>query len=508
MTARARRVATAGLALVALAGCGTPARDLWARYRAERMLWRSDRLVSAALIQSTTREGRTAVQAARALDAIIASFPPDEWVGAPAERPAARDVARLAGVAALERAALEERAGRDAEAVARYQVVARQWAGNDSIVVEAEAARARGLERLAHDDAAAAQWLDLAARPRVLTDDGRHVRPPVLAAPGEAVRLLAVLGRTAAADSVAARSAAAFAAAATALAGRPAGAELWWTVGDLRAREHDPEGARVALRRALADTTLGVRRAEVVLALAERAAEARLPDSAAAYAAWAARDFDTRTAARAALAEAGAWEAAGVADSAWAVYKQLVETLPVTEDLAGAARFGRALLLERMGRWESARPELRTLAMLQPTDPYGIEALVQIVRHHVTKGEQVLANIESRHALESLEQLLETQRDPEVLVRVHAAHAEILALIGRPAEAETELRRTWDDAAWQPVAARAGWRAARLADSVLSRPADAAALYHDLSARARDPEVRRLALATVSGRATPPAGTH
>ena len=502
MAVTRRAAAAAALLLVAaIAGCGGDP-ELWARWNAERLLWRARRLEARAAAGDPVAWQR----AAAALDRVAALR--HAPAGAPpAAGPRTRDVAALAGTAALLRARLDAVAGREADAERAYARVATDWAGIDSVAVAARAARAVLLERLARDREAVAEWGGLARR--AASPDSAGVAPwtACRTAAAEAVRLLARLGRTAEADSLGDAASAALGAEAARMADRTIADDLWAAVAELRRRAGHYDAARAALRAALSEPGADDARAARVLELATLSREALEPDTAVRYAAWAAHEFSGDIANSAMLELAHAWEDAGVADSSLPVYKRLIEQLPSMGGLAARARLDRARLLDRTGHWEAARAELRALAMMQPTDPCGQAALVEIVRHHVREGEAVFARVESSHALETLDRLLAVQGDAALRVEALGARAEVLALMGRAAAAESVYAGAWRAYPDLPAAAFAGWRAARVADSLLHDPRDAAALYRDLAARSADPDIRWRARQRLAADATPARGT-
>jgi hypothetical protein len=484
--------AAVGALLVAgaITGCaGDP--DLWARYHAERLVWKARHAVALTQLGLHDPGGKATARAARALDQVVRAFPPERWAaGGALERPRARDVARLSGTAALLRAALDERAEHDEAAELRYADAAAAYAAIDSVAVAARAGNARALERLGRNEAAAGVWIELARNAAELDSAGVAPWSVRLVAPSEAVRLLRLLGREAQADSVRGSAATRLAAVAGRLAGTPVADDLWDTLAQLQRQSGLRAEAGAALRAALSEPGADDRRPERVLELAILAREAREPDSALVYAAWASRDFAGPVALEATLALAHAWEDAGVADSALAVYKRLIDRLPSVGDLAARARFDRARLLDTMGHWEAARAELRALAMMQPTHPCGEAALVEIVRHHVRENESVFAVVETKHAMETFEHMLATQGDPGVRLETMMARADVFALTGRPREAQREYADAWRQQRSLAAAATAGWRGARLADSALADPAAAHALYLELAHYAADLDVR------------------
>jgi hypothetical protein len=494
VTPRGARAAVAAIAavcvLAALAGCGGDP-DLWARYHAERLLWKARRAVAIARLGLHDPAGNAAARAAGALDRVVSAYPPDRWAAGEAlARPRARDVARLSGTAALLRAALDERAEHDEAAELRYADAAAAYAAIDSVAVAARVGEARVLERLGSNDAAAAAWIELAHHAAELDSAGVAPWSSRLAAPREAVRLLSLLGRAAQADSVRASAATRLAAAAGRSAGTPVADDLWDTLAQLQRQSGRYDEARAALRAALSEPGADERRPERVLQLAILSRESRLPDTALVYATWAARDFAGPVALEASRALAHAWEDAGVADSALAVYKRLIEGLPPLGDLAARARLDRARLLDTMGHWEAARAELRALAMMQPTHPCGVAALVEIVRHHVREHEAVFAGVETKHAMDTFEHMLATQGDPGVRLETMMARADVFALTGRPLDAQREYSAAWRQQRSLAAAAKAGWRAARLADSALGDPPVARELYLELARHAADLDVR------------------
>ncbi len=471
-------------------GC-TGDHDLWERYRAERQLWRARRFLGLAGAGVSSTPAAAERRAAAALDHVVRAFPPEQWASAEAlRRPGAQDVARLSGTAALLRVSMDERAGRAEETERGYAACAEAFARVDSVAVAARAGHARALERLGRDDEAASIWLELALRAAEPDSAGLAPWAVRLSAPAEAVRLLEHAGRRIAADSVRTTSAAHLETLAKRLSGTRVAEDLWDAISRLWRQGGDPDRARTAVRAALAEPTGGERRATRVLQLATLSQQALEPDSARVYALWAAQEFAGPVALEATLTLAHAWADAGVADSALAVYKQLIEVLPPMGDLAARARLDRAGLLDKMQHWEAARAELRALAMMQPTHPCGVAALVEIVRHHVREGESMFATVEAKHALESFDRMLAMQGDPRVRLETMMARADVLSLMGQTDAAMREYTAAWRQQTLLPAAAVAGWRAARMADSSLGQPVVARELYTELSQGAADLEVR------------------
>jgi len=487
---RMSHLALAALTVATVAGCH-PSRDLWQRWRAEKMLWQARQ------DDAEARDGHgsdvilAAGRETSMLESVMAAFPPAAWTTDAAwQRPIARDVARLTATAALLRAGVDERDGRDLAAELRYQRIASDFARMDSVTVLANAGRARCLERIDKLEDSQAAWLQLAARDPA-TGPGGDARRTVLEAADEAARMLDLLGQKRSADSLRRAAAVRIEAAAAALGRDSAATELRVAASALFAGAGDEPAARAELVRALGTAGSPPSQAAVLLALVDRCRAAALPETARIYAARLRGGLRPSDAWEAELMVAHAWEAAGVADSALAVYKRLVESLPEGSDLSARARLGRALELERQGRWEIARAELRTLSTLYPLHECGLTALVRVVRHSVEEGDNELAAVEARHAQAEIDELLGSQGDADVRLRVHRARAELLSLQGHAAEASRELWSVWTLDPRRPGAVEAGWLAARLADSAVSDTARAHMLYSELARQTIDLDVRR-----------------
>ncbi len=487
MMALMSAVMAAGIVVAGLAGCRGNA-DLWDRYRSERMLWKAQRLAAGATADRA-RESR----AAMALEAIPTAFPPSVWTAADAwARPMGREIARNAASAALLRARLDEDAERAAVAVTGYARVASEWGRVDSVRVLANAGRARCLERLDRDAEALDAWYALASRD-VATAPGGEARGRLLEAPRRAAEWLAATGRPEAADSLRRAAALGFAAATVALGGDSTVMDVRIAGADLLDQAGDHALARNELRKALASVRSAHRRAAIWLALVRSAAAEDAPDSAGACVDAMETEISGPPARFAEQALARCWARRNVADSALAVYKRLVERSPDGADPAAEARLERASLLERQDRWEVARADLRTLATLFPSHPCGLAARVRIVRHSVEKGETELAAVEARHTLLELDDQLSRQGDPESRIRVRMARAEVMTMAGRGAEALDDLDAIWRLEGRRAMAVPAGWLAARLADSALSRPDQAHLWYTRLAEQSKDLGVRRMA---------------
>jgi tetratricopeptide (TPR) repeat protein len=279
--------------------------------------------------------------------------------------------------------------------------------------------------------------------------------------------------------------------------GRPASPGLWVRVSEARSVLGDAAGARGALRQALADPAAAPMVSELVLTLARQALEGALPDTALAYADWAARDFGGATRAAALLVAAQAWRARGVPDSALQTYEWILQEEPDDQDQAAEARFGRARLLEDLGRWDQARGEYHALVSAMPTHALAFESMLRVVRHHLGRNERGLGLTEAKHALATLDALIASQQDDGVQVRAGEVRARLLFETedtrGGCGALAALLRRYPEATLDAELLMRAGEAAEmRLNDADL-----ALELYRAGAARAVAPELRRRARAAV-----------
>jgi tetratricopeptide (TPR) repeat protein len=466
---------------------------LWARYRAERSLWYANRILERLRLGLSDKPAELAVDASVQLDRIIESFPASTWATPDAlRRRMAADVARISGTAGLWRAQVDEDAGRQALAEREYETTGHDFTHLDAIAVPAAAGAGRCLERLDREEEAVEIRRSALQRPWV-DPAVADVYPDMPGLATDHVRLLEWLGRSADADSVRTTLLAMLSRERRRWTGKPAACDLAVAAADLEASGGHLDAARQTLRYAMAEAAPAARRGEILVALARRSREAVAPDTVAAYAAWAAREFPGPIEAETQLELARAWQAAGVAETALEVYKRLIDSMPQTAEVSAIARHERAALLERLDRWEAARSELRTLATLQPGHALGLDAQVAIVRHNVRAGEMELARIEGRQAIDALDRLLLVQRDAGVQRQARAARAEVLALIGKPREALHAYAQLWALAPGTPEADWGGWHALMIADTALGDRQAASRWAGQLATRAQDLEVRRRA---------------
>ena len=499
-----KSAALALLAAALLAGCGDP--DVWARWQAERGLYHAARAVRRAEQRSPADGARERAGAERRLEALLAAFPAARW-GSPPSRGPARDVALAASRASLSLARLAAFAGDDERALALWRVARAQWGALPSATVTARVGAARALDRLGRFDEALEERLALARLDPLGDPDRTGPSPQVLAAPALVVAELRDLGRDADAATVLQEADAHFAAALS--RARPADAlPIARALAEVRVARGDGVGALAALR-----ATLALLRAWEVpgraVALAECALDAGEPDSAIAYARWAASATNSRSVAGPALVVAArAWEARGIPDSAFAAYDALFDRWTDPGLIAPEAHFRRASLLERLGQWERARSEFVSLTAAAPTHPFAFRAILQVVRHHFEEGQLELARIEGENAVERIEYLLATNRDPAVQKEAGLTRAAVLQELGSTARAESSLVDLWRRFPEDSATESAALRGASLAEHRPGGRATAAALYDELVRRAASSPVRRTAERRRAALASADSGQH
>ena len=491
-----------GLALLAV-GCGD--RGLWARWRAERGAWRAQRAVERIEINPRLAGAADWTRADAACRSVTAGFPPDAWSArARAGDPMALEVLEASGRAALLRARLEDLRERPEAALAAYGRARGDYAALPGLSLGAAVARARLLAGLGRSVEAEAVWNAIAQDYPAADPRTGAVFDAVLDAPLLVARERRARGDTEGADSVLRAAEGTYLRLLPGQRGRPAAPALWARVGEARSAWGDAVGGRVALRQALADPQGIPLAPQLVLTLARRALESAQPDTALAYAAWAARDFDGAVRPAALLIAAQAWRARGVPDSALRTYEQLLEETAGDLDAAAEARFERARLLEDLGRWDQARGEYHALASAAPTHPLAFESILRVVRHHLERGERGLGLAEARHALGALDALIMSQQDDGVQVRAGEARARLLFetddLRGGCGALAALLRR-YPEA---PLDAALLTRAAEEAETRLNDPDLALELYRAAAVRAADPQLRRRARAAADRLAGPP----
>ena len=498
------------LLLAALASWGCGNQELWARYQAEREFWHARRAVERIQVRPELARPQDFDRAIAAFQSIVDRFPAATW--ATPERLAhrtARDVAAISGDALLAVGRLEESRGAVSRALEIYRRAAEDFAAFPPARLKALVATAAALERDRGAAAATPVYAEIARTfPPVDPESGVPIRA-ALDAPLRVASELRTRGLGAVADSVLAAADRRFTAEAERLAGQAVATEVWMRVAQVRLaqREGGPvDPALGALRMALADTAAGTRRSELVLTLAEYCLQGGRPDSALAYSRWAARDFGRETRGQAMLLEGRIWESANL-DSAIAAYGRYLEAFRNAGGPAQSARFRRAELFEKKGRWEQARAEYRALASSSAVDDLALQATERIVTHHLELGERDLARIEGHRAIEHLDRLLTSVQDEESLMRIRQTRSRLLLAIGSWPEAVSALSDLWSRYGQLPSGVNAGFRAAQVAEREMNNRVRAIRLYEELAARAPEPNhqaAARRELARLRGGPTSP----
>jgi tetratricopeptide (TPR) repeat protein len=490
-----------GLALLTV-GCGDG--RLWARWRAERGAWRAQRALERVEIDPRLASAADWARAEATCLAVTAGFPAQVWSARAREGDSlAFDVLEASGRAALVRARLEQLHERRESALAGYDRARLDYAAVPGVSLEAAVARADLLAGSGRVLEAEAAWSAIArdypaADPRTGTVFDAVLDAPLLVARDRRAR-----GDVTGADSVLRAAEEAYLRLLPAQQGLPAAPALWVRVSQARSSRGDATGARGALRRALADPATGSMAPRLVLALARQSLESGQPDTALAYADWAARDFDRVVRPAALLVAAQAWRSRGLPDSALRTYEWILEEGAGDLDKAAEARFGRARLLEELGRWDQARGEYHALVSALPTHPLAFESMLRVVRYHLVRGERGLGLTEARHALAALDALVANQQDDGVQVRAGEARARLMfetddARGGCGALAA--LLRRYPEA---PLDAALLMRAGEEAETRLNDPDLALESYRAAAVRAVVPELRHRARAAVDRLAGP-----
>lgn len=491
-----------GLALL-VAGCGDG--RLWARWRAERGAWRALRAVERIEINSRLAGAADWERADAACRSVTTSFPAEAWsVRARAGDSMAYGVLEASGRAALLQGRLEDLRERLDVALAAYDRARSDYAAVPAISLGAAVARAGLLAEAGRAAEAEAAWSVIARDYPAADPRTGMVFDAVLDAPLLVARDRRARGDVTGADSVLRSAEAACLRLLPARRGLPAAPALWGRVSEARSARGDAAGARVALRQALADPAAAPMAPWLVLTLARQALESGLPDTALAYAAWAARDFGGAARPAALLDAARAWRARGVPDSALQTYEWLLQEESDDLDRMAEARFERARLLEDLGRWDQARGEYHALVSAMPTHALAFESMMRVVRHHLGRGERGLGLTEARHALAALDALIASQQDDDVQVRAGEARARLLFetddIRGGCGALAAVLRR-YPEA---PLDAALLMRAGEETETRLNAPDLAIELYQAAAARAVAPELRRRARTAVDRLADPP----
>jgi tetratricopeptide (TPR) repeat protein len=414
------------------------------------------------------------------------------------------DVLEASGRAALLRARLEELQERREAALAGYDGARHDYEAVPAISLGAAVARAALLAGSGRAAEAEAAWSAIARDYPVADPRTGTIFDAVLDAPLLVARERRARGDVAGADSVLRSAEEACLRLLPAQRGLPAAPALWMRVSEARSARGDAAGARGALRQALADPAAVPMAPRLVLTLARQALASAAPDTALAYAHWAARDFGGAARSAALLVAARAWRALGVPDSALQTYEWLLQEESGDLDKAAEARFGRARLLEDLGRWDQARGEYHALVSAVPTHPLAFESMMRVVRYHLGRGERGLGLTEARHALAALAALIASQQDDNVQVRAGEARARLLFETDDTrggCGALAALLRRYPEA---PLDAALLMRAGEEAETRLNDPDLALELYRAAAVRAVFPESRRRARSAVDRLAGPP----
>jgi tetratricopeptide (TPR) repeat protein len=467
--------------LILLAGCGDP--DLWARFQAERAMWRANRLIQRITIQPRLATARDYDCAEAACERLVSSFPAAVW--ATPERlgdPVAREVAVHSARAALALGRIAEIAGRHDAALERYEAVLNDWGQLREAGLEAAVSRASVFEGAGRTEEAAAAWARVVTSFDVHDPAGRPV-DDVLAAPRRAAALERELGREQVAVAIL-REGQAKLLRRLEVESDSARAAIWWEfLARDRSAAGEPQTALEAWRRALEAAPPEAAVARIRLAMADEALELGRPDSALVTLVplLSAQRLETRL--DAFILRGRAFAARGQMDSALAAWDAVADDHPNSIEAAARARFLRGVTLEAAGRWDEGRAEFRGLGAAYPAHRLAIEAMGRIVEYHARQGQAELARLEGLRAIDALDRLILRQRDLDVQFEARRMRARLLDRAGPASEACDALTEFWRRYPRSRDGQAAGLRAAALADSVLHDRARAVDLYREMATR-------------------------
>lgn len=470
-----------------LGGCGD--HELWARWRAERALWSAHREADRVLLRSDGPAPQDWVRLEGLFLSALREFPAERWAPLAVSGGLARDVAAASADAALVLGELAARQGRDEEAVTRWREVALAYAPLPDVVLEARLSQAGALARLGRHEEKLAVMSAVADSTPLVDGRTKRLRTRVLSTTRSLARELQDSNRPDEALALLRRAEQRFSLA-LGRPGTPDKAALAVALSDVRAALGDVPGSLAALRAAM---RISPWHEEPVrsLALAQQALVLGAPDSVYAYARNAARlDGSRHIAGPAMLAIAAAFEQQGRSDSALATFDAIILRWSSLGTLEAQTRYHRGMLLERLGRWDLAKSEFRTLAAAAPTHPLAFQGLRRIVQHHIDLGEFDLAQVEGDATLINLNHLLVTNRDPLVQREARSVNAEVLLALGRSAMAESSLVDVWERFPGDSLGEAGAFRAARIAEHLPGGAGRAQQLYDELRRTAGNATVR------------------
>lgn len=479
-----------------LTGCGDP--DVWARWRAERALWNAHRRADRVLLRPDGPRAQDWAMLERRFSTALEQFPAERWAPLARGGGAARDVAAASGDAALVLGELAARQGRHDQAVKLWRAVAADYSTLPDVVLEARLSTAEALAQLGRHDEKLETLRAVVDSTPLVDARTRQLRTRMLTTTRWLARELQESERGEEATTVLRNAERRFSAA-LARPGTPDKPALAVALSDVRSALGDVPGSLAALRQALGSAP-AAQAPTRVLALAEQSLALRAPDSVFAYARWASTlDRNRGVAGPALLLMAAAFEQQGRSDSALANYDALFSRWESLGPLEARTRYRRGVLLERLGRWELARGEFRTLAASSPTDPLAFQGLRRIVQHHIDRGEFDLARVEGDATLRNLRHLVVTNRDPVVQREARVVQSELLLSLGQVATAESSFVDLWRRFPGDSTTEDGALRAARIAEHLPDGTDRARELYRELRRDARNATVRHSADVALKG---------
>jgi tetratricopeptide (TPR) repeat protein len=470
-----------GVVAVLATGCGSG--GLWARWRAERDLWRAVHATSGIVGDSHASPAELA-HAAGLFQRVVERWPAEVWVPRAGADSLAADVARVSGRAAIRSADLSWRTGDHARAGAAFDLVERTWAPVWPVPLEAGLAHAAAAARGGDSAAACDLRARVAAHYPSIGPDGR-LAPGVLDAARGVAEEFRRAGQDARADSASRAFARTLEAALADGPAREAAPQLWLALAQTREASGPAgrAGARVALAHVLRDPLAADLAGDARLALARLALADGDRVHAVALARQAREALPWDRGLDAVAVEASAWEQAGERDSALLAYGRSIDEHWAPDRELTRARAERARLFEDAGRWEEARGELHALIAGDPLSAWAFQSMRQLVSHPLQRNELELAQLEVAWCVDRLNRTLATVLDPGVLLAARRTKADVLLAVGADQRAVAALEDLWRQHPGTPDGVWAAFKAAELAERQDDR-ATAERMYREVAAGA------------------------
>jgi tetratricopeptide (TPR) repeat protein len=466
-----------------LAGCGRGLRD--DLYRAERALWKANRL--RASLEEQSAEAREAIQRElvsryRAIvEATEGVIPPP---GQEPADPILRRLLQIRATAQVEAARWLAATGSTEEAAALLAAASCAYRWSPSITAEIFRNRLLLLQRRG-DPEAYAEALEEMTRCLDLAALGRRIPVPLLQAFRKGALLFLVRGdedRAALARRAARQQLQRLLEAGV---GPPALIAIHTELALLELDEGNPEAAREAYVAALEAARGTPWEPSLLFALANLSVGSLgRPEEGAGWAERLAREHPgSPLSPRALLVAATAQRVRGALDEASRLLALADSLAQRDRDLRAAIVYEMALVERDRGDWDRALSLLRQVQADAPRSRPGLQVPLEIAAHYLASGQENLARSVLQRALEATEAMLRETSDLGVLQRVLEVRSRTLVLLEDwrgAVEALVELARRVPRSELAPLALA---EAARLSQEKLQETERARQLWRDLVER-------------------------